>query len=64
MKSGLQPLPDTMRSSMAKDLLAGRELELDAISGPILRGGQQGIAVPVTRELVDAIRAKLYERRT
>jgi|SRR5579871_2720942 len=64
VKSGLQPLPDTMRSSMAKDLLAGRQLELDAIAGPILRGGEHGTAVPVTRELVDAIRGKLYQHRT
>ncbi len=30
--------PATMRSSMAKDLAAGRRLELDAIGGPIVRG--------------------------
>ena len=34
-------LPATMRSSMAKDLAAGRQLELDGIAGPILRGGGQ-----------------------
>jgi 2-dehydropantoate 2-reductase len=49
--------PATMRSSMAKDLAAGRKLELDAIAGPILRGGaQHGIAVPVTQALVEKIR--------
>src|SRR5579859_4790969 len=30
-----------MRSSMQKDLAAGRPLELDAIGGPIVRGGQR-----------------------
>ncbi|HZP24927.1 MAG TPA: 2-dehydropantoate 2-reductase [Terriglobales bacterium] len=58
VKAGLEPLPDGLRSSMAKDLLAGRELELDAISGPILRGEGHDVDVPVTRELVTAIRAK------
>lgn len=48
--------PATMRSSMAKDLAAGRHLELDAISGPILRGAaQHGIGVPVTHSLVERV---------
>ena len=50
--------PGTMRSSMAKDVAAGRQLELDGIAGPILRGSEHyHIAVPVTRELVAGIRA-------
>jgi 2-dehydropantoate 2-reductase len=41
--------PATMRSSMAKDHAAGRRLELDAIGGPIVRGGANyGIPVPCT----------------
>ena len=52
-------LPDAMRSSMAKDLLAGRQLELDAIAGPILRGGgKYRIEVPITRELVSSIASR------
>jgi 2-dehydropantoate 2-reductase len=48
-----------MRSSMQKDLAAGRPLELDAIGGPIVRGGERyGIAVPTTAELVAEIRVK------
>jgi 2-dehydropantoate 2-reductase len=44
--------PEGMRSSMQKDVEAGREPELDAIAGPIIRGGQRhGILVPATREL-------------
>jgi len=51
-------LPATMRASMAKDLAAGRQLELDGIAGPILRGGaQHGIAVPVTEKLAASIQA-------
>ncbi len=52
--------PATMRSSMAKDLAAGRRPELDAIAGPIVRGGAQyGIPVPVTVGLVAAIESRV-----
>jgi len=53
-------LPPAMRSSMQKDLGAGRQLELDAIAGPILRGGERhGIVVPVTAGRFAAIRLKI-----
>ncbi|MGD0792382.1 MAG: ketopantoate reductase family protein [Terriglobales bacterium] len=52
-------VPPGMRSSMQKDLAAGRQLELDAIGGPIVRGGERyGIDVSTTVELMAAIRAK------
>ena len=52
-------LPPGLRSSMQKDLAAGRPLELDALGGPIARGGQRyGIDVPTTTTLINAIRAK------
>lgn len=52
-------VPPGMRSSMQKDLAAGRQLELDAIGGPIVRGGKQrGIDVSTTMELMALIRAK------
>ena len=51
--------PPAMRSSMQKDVVAGRQLELDAIGGPIVRGGERyGIDVPTTASLMTAIRAK------
>jgi 2-dehydropantoate 2-reductase len=51
--------PAGMRSSMQKDVAAGRELELDAIGGAIVRGGQRyGIDVPATLKLMATIRAK------
>lgn len=51
--------PSGMRSSMQKDVAAGRPPELDAIAGPIIRGGaKHGIAVPATRKLVDLIKAR------
>ncbi len=49
-----------MRSSMLKDLIAGRQLELDAIGGPIVRGGEgYGIAVPTTKKLIETITRKV-----
>jgi 2-dehydropantoate 2-reductase len=52
--------PPGMRSSMQKDLAAGRELELDAIGGSIVRGGEKhGIDVSTTAELIAAIRARI-----
>jgi 2-dehydropantoate 2-reductase len=51
--------PSAMRSSMQKDVVAGRQLELDAIGGPIARGGERfGIDVSTTRELMSQIRSK------
>ena len=48
--------PPTMRSSMAKDLATGRQLELDGIAGAIVRGGTRyGIPVPTTASLVATI---------
>lgn len=45
-----------MRSSMAKDLAAGRPLELDGIARPILRGAaQRGVPVPTTTRLVKQV---------
>jgi 2-dehydropantoate 2-reductase len=51
--------PHSMRSSMQKDVAAGRPSELDAIAGPILKGGERhGIAVAATRQLADMIKAR------
>jgi ketopantoate reductase len=44
---------------MQKDVAAGRPPELDAIAGPILRGGAAlGIPVPVTAELTAMIEGR------
>jgi 2-dehydropantoate 2-reductase len=57
--------PQSGRSSMQKDVAAGNPPELDAIAGPILRGGEKyGIDVPVTRELVGMIRGRTATART
>jgi 2-dehydropantoate 2-reductase len=52
LRSLLALTPDTMRSSMQKDVAAGRPPELDAIAGPVLRSAERrGVEVPATRAL-------------
>ena len=54
-----------LRTSMQKDFDAGRPLELDAIGGPIVRGGlAHGIATATTDELLRLVEARLSERET
>jgi len=54
--AALEGAPDGFRSSMQKDVAAGRQPELDAIAGPILRGGSEhGIDVSATSALADRI---------
>ena len=56
--TALEGLPNGFRSSMQKDVAAGRIPELDAIAGPILRGGSEhGIEVSATRSLVERVLA-------
>jgi 2-dehydropantoate 2-reductase len=55
-------VPDEMRSSMQKDVEARRAPELDAIAGPIQRGGRRhGVPVPNTDELVHLVRLKTQD---
>lgn len=57
-------LPSGIRSSMQKDLASGRQLELDAIGGPIVRGAERyGIEVTTTASLIAGISAKALDRR-
>ena len=52
--------PSEMRSSMQKDVAAGREPELDAIAGPIVRGSRRhAIPVPNTQELIRLVTSRL-----
>jgi len=58
VEASFKNAPPTMRSSMQKDVVAGRPLELNAIGGPIVRGGKEhGIDVSTTMELMASIRA-------
>jgi len=55
-----EAVPAEMRSSLQRDLAAGRATDLDAIAGPILRAGtRHGIDAPVTRELHARVRAAI-----
>jgi len=46
-------VPPTMQSSMQHDAAAGKDIELDAIGGAVLRAGDRtGVSAPVTRKLV------------
>src|SRR5438046_10442242 len=47
-------LPSGIRSSMQKDLASRRQLELDAIGGPLVRGLElYGIYVSTSHALID-----------
>ncbi len=55
-------LPSGIRSSMQKDLAAGRQLELDAIGGPIVRGRERYcVDVSTATALMNVIRGKASE---
>jgi 2-dehydropantoate 2-reductase len=60
LRALLAAAPHEMQSSMQKDVAAGRQPELDAIAGPILRGGRRhGIQVNNTDALVELVAARL-----
>lgn len=60
--AAVNTLPAGMRSSMQKDVEAGRLPELDAIAGPIMRGAaRHHLQATATGELVEAIRKKIGE---
>jgi 2-dehydropantoate 2-reductase len=61
--ASLPSWPASLRASMAKDLAAGRQLELDGIAGPIVRGGAKyGVPTPITSHLVARVEEKVRER--
>ncbi|MGH2864312.1 MAG: ketopantoate reductase family protein [Solirubrobacteraceae bacterium] len=56
----LEAAHDTLGSSMQRDIAAGREPELDAIPGSVLRAGaRHGIACPTIERLVALIGARV-----
>ncbi len=49
-------VPKDMKSSMQKDVERGNPPEVEAIGGPVVRGGERhGMRTPVTRSLIAAI---------
>jgi len=60
----LKSLPAAMRSSMQKDVSAGREPELDAIGGAILRAARHyELGTPTIHMLIASIQGRLTQRR-
>ena len=58
VRQALLGLPPGMRSSMQKDLAAGKTLEVDAIGGPVVRiGAERGVPTPATAELIRRVKA-------
>lgn len=54
-----QDVPAAMTSSMQRDAAAGRPTELEAIGGAVLRAAERhGVDVPVTRRVVEELRAR------
>ena len=63
LRAALEAFGGEVRTSMQKDFDAGRPLELDAIAGPVVRGGRRhGIATPATDDLVERVEARLASR--
>ncbi|HTW41240.1 MAG TPA: 2-dehydropantoate 2-reductase [Solirubrobacteraceae bacterium] len=59
----LEAAHDTLGSSMQRDIAAGREPELDAIPGSVLRAAaRHGIACPTIERLVALIQARIDAR--
>jgi ketopantoate reductase len=57
-------VPEATQSSMQKDVAAGRQPELDAMAGPILRSGaRNGVDVLVTRDLVALVEQRVAAAR-
>lgn len=52
-------VPETMRSSMQRDAAGGREIDIEAIGGAIVRAAERGgVEVPVTSRLVADLRSR------
>jgi len=61
--SKLLPSTESHLSSMLQDLERGRETEIDAITGQVIRRAEsQGLAVPVNRVIYDLVKAKVATR--
>ncbi len=55
----METVPAAMTSSLQRDTAAGRETELEAIGGAVLRAaGRHGIDVPVAHRVVEHLRAR------
>jgi len=57
MQASAERRAETMRPSMGQDIQKGRRTEVDFINGMVAaRGEELGIATPVNRAMVDAVK--------
>lgn len=55
----VQSIPDTLTTSMQRDIACGKASELDAIAGALVREGErQGVSCPVFKMLIDEIKRR------
>jgi 2-dehydropantoate 2-reductase len=60
----LESAPETLSSSMRRDLVAGRSPELDAIAGAVLRAGRRhGLRCPTVQWLAERVAARASEHQ-
>lgn len=58
--SNIDALPDTLGTSMQRDIAAGRQPELDAITGAVIRAGKRnGLACPTIERLYEKIQQRI-----
>src|SRR5438093_92519 len=55
----IERAPETMETSMQRDQAAGRQIEIDALGGALLRrAAKAGIQVPVTERIVEDLKKR------
>src|SRR5436190_610611 len=55
----IERAPETMETSMQRDQAAGRQIEIDALGGALLRrAAKAGIEVPVTERIVEDLKKR------
>ena len=60
----IEKAPGTMETSMQRDQAAGRQIEIDALGGALLRrAARAGIDVPVTKRLVEDLKKRQLTSR-
>jgi 2-dehydropantoate 2-reductase len=61
----IEKAPETMETSMQRDQAAGRQIELDALGGALLRrAARAGVQVPVTARIVEDLKKRSVTSRS
>ena len=62
--SQIDALPDTLTTSLQRDIMAGKPSELDAIAGAVVRAGaKHGIARPTIKNLIKMIESRTVAKK-